>query len=141
MKMAGGQVHPVPAGTDWFWTEGAACVGVEDFYSYNDTEQQDLIALYCRGCPVRLECLDTALLLEHRTSIMFRHGVWGGLTPSERWHFENGHDKREGDREIQHGTPRGFHQHLNYKEIPCEACADARADARSPREGSQHERT
>lgn len=32
----------------------------------------------CRVCPVRIQCLDVALI-EHET-----YGIWGGLTPDER---------------------------------------------------------
>ena len=138
--VSGGQIHPAPPGMSWFWTDQATCVGVGDFYSNSDAEQQDLITRYCRPCPVRAECLNSALLLERHTSIMFRHGIWGGLTPSERWHYENGHDKRDYEREIAHGTPRGFHQHLSRKQLPCIECVEARAEAKTPREGSQYER-
>ena len=44
----------------------------------------------CAGCPVRQECLDAAMKEEiylcndHPMQMQHRHGVRGGLTPSER---------------------------------------------------------
>jgi WhiB family transcriptional regulator, redox-sensing transcriptional regulator len=37
----------------------------------------------CQSCPVRVECLDYAMAREP-ASRASRHGMWGGLTPTER---------------------------------------------------------
>lgn len=44
----------------------------------------------CSGCPVRLECLASAIEHERGLSIGYRYGVWGGLTPAERIEYERG---------------------------------------------------
>ncbi|RAY12549.1 WhiB family transcriptional regulator [Actinomadura craniellae] len=41
-------------------------------------EQTRRAAEVCRGCPVRVECLDYALATRQR------HGVWAGTTGEER---------------------------------------------------------
>ena len=39
----------------------------------------------CAGCPVREACLRMALDAERGTGVYERHGVFGGLTPIERF--------------------------------------------------------
>lgn len=39
----------------------------------------------CRRCPVRQECLDDALSMEGAVSVWYRHGVFGGTAPQERY--------------------------------------------------------
>lgn len=39
--------------------------------------------LICADCPVKVECLEYALLTEHGGNFG-RHGVWGGTTVHER---------------------------------------------------------
>jgi WhiB family transcriptional regulator, redox-sensing transcriptional regulator len=63
------------------WTERAACAGssVYMFPAENDMAGIQRAKNLCHNdCPVREACLTEAL--ERRES----HGVWGGLTPSER---------------------------------------------------------
>jgi WhiB family transcriptional regulator, redox-sensing transcriptional regulator len=62
------------------WTDHAACRGVdpEVFFpvSRNAADASEAIAV-CRGCPVRHECLATALTRAES-------GVWGGTTEAQR---------------------------------------------------------
>jgi WhiB family redox-sensing transcriptional regulator len=78
------------------WRQRAACKGAppnifdtddrpsgrgkgRQFLEDIDLQQQEVIAVYCRRCPVRLECLTYATNLQPIPS-----GVWGGLTERER---------------------------------------------------------
>jgi WhiB family redox-sensing transcriptional regulator len=69
------------------WQLRASCRGPESTLFFPPTsperkEDRDARELrakaICRECPVRLECLEYAL------SIREPHGIWGGLTESER---------------------------------------------------------
>jgi WhiB family redox-sensing transcriptional regulator len=39
----------------------------------------------CDTCPVRVACLEDALRKEGNVTTSYRHGLWGGLTPTERY--------------------------------------------------------
>ena len=43
----------------------------------------------CRGCPVRQPCLNLALDAEGGVSTRHRHGIFGGLTPGQRWALQH----------------------------------------------------
>ncbi len=63
------------------WMGQAACrgQGFDAWFSTDEVgEETDAARRVCAGCPVRLECLDHAL------DGGIRHGLWGGLSPSER---------------------------------------------------------
>lgn len=68
----------------WTWTPAARCAGrgTDDFFPEGPADHvarsEATAKALCRQCPVREECLATALALDER------HGVWGGLTPAER---------------------------------------------------------
>ena len=61
------------------WMQRAACRGldVELFYS-PDVETAREAVRVCRACPVRRECLETAILSEEQ------FGVWGGTLERPR---------------------------------------------------------
>lgn len=71
------------------WTDRAACLPHNPDMWFNVNPRQEtrpsrdtLRALaICRGCPVRVECLNRALDDEADHP---REGIWGGLTPLER---------------------------------------------------------
>lgn len=72
------------------WTLDAACNGIptEMFYleksvSSNSTEARMVLKL-CAGCPVRQQCLDTAMQMEGNAAANHRYGIWGGMTPRQR---------------------------------------------------------
>ena len=59
------------------WTVWAECLHSEDpdiFFQDTGRDAQRV----CRSCPVRMECLRTALANGER------YGIWGGLAPRER---------------------------------------------------------
>lgn len=63
--------------------ETAACAQpgappADDFYLDQGAEPPAEVAACCARCPVRLACLEAALANREP------HGVWGGLTPSQR---------------------------------------------------------
>jgi len=66
------------------WDDQAACQSVDPelfFPAGQDTPSQDGVnaaVRVCRGCPVRLQCLEFAL------ETRLEYGVWGGLTEQER---------------------------------------------------------
>lgn len=61
------------------WTKRAACVGNPE--PFHDVVEISAARRSCAQCPVRAECLNYALANERPGR---RHGVWGGLTASQR---------------------------------------------------------
>ena len=64
----------------------AACrgVGVRTFVAGVGSQYEDLPRQLCAGCPVRSECLQTALADDSL------QGFWGGTTPAERKQMRRG---------------------------------------------------
>jgi WhiB family redox-sensing transcriptional regulator len=67
------------------WGEDAVCKGKpqewwypENFNSAGCRKDVTRAKLYCQICPVKTHCLQYALKYNEE------HGVWGGMTPSER---------------------------------------------------------
>lgn len=61
------------------WADLGNCVGVDADYFFSVVGADTVVAkAICRGCPVRAECLEYAI------ESKFKHGVWGGMTPSQR---------------------------------------------------------
>lgn len=67
------------------WTEEAACrgMGPDRFYPFVEEEDEDVHAAaaakaVCASCPVREDCLTTAIQTREQ------YGIWGGLTSRER---------------------------------------------------------
>jgi WhiB family redox-sensing transcriptional regulator len=62
------------------WVKRAACRGHQAlFFDEKTAEAVAAAKALCAVCPVRLECLDRAVV--HRE----RDGIWAGLTPTELW--------------------------------------------------------
>lgn len=61
------------------WRTAARCKGIdpEVFYPISD-EDSDEAKSICSDCPVRLQCLEYAIVARERD------GVWGGATEKER---------------------------------------------------------
>ncbi|OHU47431.1 hypothetical protein BKG82_26370 [Mycobacteroides chelonae] len=72
----------LPAGIDDSWRDRGACRGKDPrfFETEPDTlrEHRAEGKRICAGCPVKFDCLDYAEQNHER------HGLWGGLTWSER---------------------------------------------------------
>jgi len=69
------------------WQEQAACAGMDTniFFGVADTVEQQTALETCRACPVRTDCLDTALARVRDED----YGVWGGTTSAERDRMRN----------------------------------------------------
>lgn len=84
------------------WVERAGCQGmdVDIFYSHEDKHGRvrnnpdaRFAKRVCGLCPVRLECLITALRDDEK------YGIWGGLDHAERSALvRRGRESREGSR-------------------------------------------
>ncbi|MEO8329801.1 MAG: WhiB family transcriptional regulator [Candidatus Nanopelagicales bacterium] len=61
------------------WDHEAACQSTDpELFFPNGEWPEEAAKRVCRGCPVRLQCLEFAL------DARLEHGVWGGLTEAER---------------------------------------------------------
>ncbi len=69
------------------WHRRAACrgVGVDAFIIGQGAQYEEGSRKLCAGCPVRQECLETALAHGDTTT-----GLWGGTTPVERRKMRRG---------------------------------------------------
>lgn len=56
------------------WMADAACGGLDTNSFYKKTSDGKKL---CRGCPVKPDCLDYALMTE-------QYGIWGGLSQNQR---------------------------------------------------------
>ena len=57
------------------------------FFSADPRDRRYAVGV-CGGCPVREACLRMALDAERGTGVYERHGVFGGLTPIERFRMQ-----------------------------------------------------
>lgn len=85
------------------WVQHASCSDTPtDWYFFEKGEgsgrhQQLLLSICNNECPVRDECLQTAMELEEDAP-SFRYGIWGGLTPNGRkklWRKQNNISEQE----------------------------------------------
>jgi WhiB family redox-sensing transcriptional regulator len=72
-------LRPEQAEAERRWQERANCLGVDPdlFFPERGASTREAKAV-CRGCEVRVECLEYAL--EHGE----KFGIWGGLSERER---------------------------------------------------------
>lgn len=89
--MTGVKTHTV----DMDWTTQAACADHPDLTWHPPpgrvTPAVEIALLVCRDCPVRRQCLAAADALEAPWEA---HGIWGGLTASERVRRRSWLDRR-----------------------------------------------
>lgn len=70
------------------WRQFAACRAVDPdlmFPARGDLDGVERAKTICSLCPVRLQCLNSALAIEGGITKDNRHGIAGGLTPSQRY--------------------------------------------------------
>jgi len=62
------------------WDNEASCQSVdpEVFFPERQGDHATMATTICRGCPVRMQCLEFAL------NARLDYGIWGGLTEHER---------------------------------------------------------
>ena len=113
------------------WMAQAACIGktADLFYpERHDAVEVKYAVAICQACPVRQECL------AHAIATGEDHGVWGGLTPGQRWDHAHGQaPRRQGRpptmRPIVHGTAAGYQAHYRRGTDPCQPCRDAHSES------------
>jgi WhiB family redox-sensing transcriptional regulator len=77
---------PLPVTNSWDWQQRASCRGLDAsmfFHPENERgrsrrQREEQAKSICRHCPVRAECLSSALAVREA------YGVWGGLSSTER---------------------------------------------------------
>lgn len=69
--------------SDW-WTR-AACKGMDAALFFPEAGRADRAKKVCARCPVRRRCLEDAMTREAGADAGARAGVWGGLSPDERF--------------------------------------------------------
>lgn len=92
-------------------------------------EPLERVKAICEGCPVRDRCAAEAL-----TSPKERHGVWGGMSSSERWVMP---PRRRRAAPIRHGTEGGYRAHLRAGTKACELCKWAHRENQRARLGME----
>ncbi|GAS92660.1 WhiB family transcriptional regulator [Mycolicibacterium brisbanense] len=105
------------------WRDQAACRDMDPelfFPLPSDLAGREAAFQVCDRCPVRVEC----------RAVAQRFGVWGGeYFDPNAGEFPMKRGRPAAPRE--HGTPRGYYQHVHAKEPVCEACRAGRAASRS----------
>jgi len=79
--------RPVSSTTDSPWINQAACGDVDSsvfFPGRLEAFRYTEATVICAACPVRLNCLKSALTAEGTDDVRRRFGMYGGRTPSER---------------------------------------------------------
>lgn len=89
----------------------AECTGMTDLFfgppgdgrTEDDRAEREAKAkAICTVCPIRLACLERALVIESTQGVYGMYGVWGGMSVNERKEFR-AHLREEGYREIPQG--------------------------------------
>jgi WhiB family redox-sensing transcriptional regulator len=106
-----------PCGVEQWWRL-AACRGMDtDLFFPERGDSTTEVRNTCSGCSTRAECLAYAFNNGEKT------GVWGGLSERKRRAIRR---SRTTPPPIQHGTNRGYGQHLRRgDEDACRPCLDA----------------
>ncbi|MFF1416525.1 WhiB family transcriptional regulator [Streptomyces sp. NPDC058280] len=85
------------------WALGACTTGEDPELWFSgertegDREDTDTALRICRGCPIKDDCLATALAQEQGSGLGYRHGIRGGLTAPQRYHlWKNRHRRKAG---------------------------------------------
>lgn len=108
------------------WRELAACVDSDPEQWFPDgIVVSPTVLRICAACPVIDDCRTWALQVEAGAGRSIRFGIYGGLTPKQRWAIDR--DSRQpavpgtgcGDRV---GTAAGYERHRRHDEAPCEPC-------------------
>ena len=110
------------------WRLSAACIGLGDeFFPSEPSKAASVYAaarLVCEACPVKTECLADALDHERGLSASGRAGMWGGLSPEQRWKLDHQVEHQIADpiHRSTCGTWAGIRTHRNHGERCCAAC-------------------
>jgi Transcription factor WhiB len=63
------------------------------WYTANST-LRETARILCAECPLAQVCLDRALAHEGAAPIRYRHGIWAGTSPAQRWRIATGRSPR-----------------------------------------------
>lgn len=125
------------------WQERAACAGMPtDLFftpegstggSAAQVRRVAAAKAVCAGCPVRAECL--AFALEHESGgVLYRAGVWGGLTETERARLVRlARPAASPPNDPRCSTEGGYQAHRRRGEASCRPCLDAQNTAHQAR--------
>lgn len=82
--------------SEYGWQNQAPCSGHDPDLFFDAAERDpgaaDLAKDICHTCPIRLQCLDRAMLLSED------YGIWGGLTPVERGRYRPEWEREKGGK-------------------------------------------
>jgi len=72
------------------WMVDAICtqIGTDAFYPRKGQQWQTSRRICLEVCPVREQCTEYAMTIERGMLAWERHGVIGGMTPTERMKYE-----------------------------------------------------
>lgn len=81
------------------WQDDAACASAAFGEVWTDptasgrweSREHSMAKQICQACPVRIQCLQYALHYEQGVGKRMRYGIWGGLSPEERWRLATRH--------------------------------------------------
>jgi WhiB family redox-sensing transcriptional regulator len=118
------ELHLVP--TEQPWRERAACLGIDPELFFpergGDGKTSQNAKATCAVCPVRVECLETAIEAGER------YGVWGGMNYKERVaHKRTMEPVARKTTPFPHGTTAGYKRHRRAGEPACTLCLEANA--------------
>ncbi|MFD3614463.1 WhiB family transcriptional regulator [Streptomyces sp. NPDC058676] len=122
------------------WELKAACKS-EDPDVFFSSKSVGLARQICHDCPVRMECLESAIVREARVAKEFRTGIVAGLTGAQRWAIDQQRKaaaKAEGKASAVKprgpgrkpspcGTRAAYQRHIRKGEPVDQACKDAHA--------------
>ncbi|MEV1079917.1 WhiB family transcriptional regulator [Streptomyces sp. NPDC050211] len=129
------------------WELQAAC-RTEDPDIFFSSRSIGLARQTCRGCPVRMECLESALIREAGVAKAFRTGIVAALSGAQRWAIEQQRkaaqaaeadakqpEKKQTGRPkgsglAPCGTPSAYQRHVRNNEPIDAACKAANAASR-----------
>lgn len=71
------------------WRRQAACLGLDTNLFFPENGKHEGALLVCAGCGVREPCRDFAMSFD-----IDLHGVFGGMTPQQRYDWKHRHERR-----------------------------------------------
>lgn len=101
------------------WEKRASCLGFPAviFYPEDIKPETSAQALeICRNCPVRLQCLEQALIRNES------EGIWGGTLPQERRSIRRKKITASKYLQVRCGTEDGYQRHKKTGQEICEEC-------------------
>ena len=111
------------------WRDRATCADMDPeifFPRTGDLAGIEHARQICSFCPVIQECLEMALEAECGAGKSYRAGVFGGLSPSQRYdRYRKSVQHTGGKLPAECGTYAAYLRHHRYGEKPCPECREA----------------